>query len=413
MTLRNRATDARRIRRFNERAILAELRRGGPASKPEIARRVALTPQAVNGIVDVLIAAGLVREGGRRGGSVGAPSMLYAIRPDGAYSIGLKIGRRSLEALLVDFAGAVLYRAVVQYAEPDVPSVVAAVASGLDSVRGHARAAAIDDARIVGIGVALPGFVTDVGHAFGTADGATRHWRDTDPLALIAEAADLPVYAERDGVASAVAEFMAAAEGGPRSFLFVFVGAFVDGGLVIDGEVRHGPHGRAAQIAAIPVEAPAGAAERWAPLHSRASLMALFAALERAGAPIRSAAEIAAAAETRRAVVDAWLDDAAAALLTAGVAIQATADLDAIVVDADLPPPLVDALIDRLRAGAATRFGPPLVAPRIERTRLGRHAAAIGAAMLPLHEAYSPQLSHLSGRRRPGPADAADAAATA
>ena len=59
-----RATDARRIRRHNELSILSTLRYSGSASRPEIARRVALTLQAVNGIFEYLLDLGF---GSRRG----------------------------------------------------------------------------------------------------------------------------------------------------------------------------------------------------------------------------------------------------------------------------------------------------------------------------------------------------------
>src|SRR5579859_5811753 len=83
------------VRRYNERVVLEALQRLGQASKAELARSANLTPQAVAAIVDHLEEVGLIRHEGKRVGQVGQPSTLYAPAPDGAFSIGLHIGRRA------------------------------------------------------------------------------------------------------------------------------------------------------------------------------------------------------------------------------------------------------------------------------------------------------------------------------
>ena len=95
------------VRKYNERVVLEALRRLGTASKADLARSTNLTPQAVAGIVDGLVELGLVEHRGRRTGLVGQPSVMFAPDPDGAFAIGLHVGRRALDAVLVDFTGAV------------------------------------------------------------------------------------------------------------------------------------------------------------------------------------------------------------------------------------------------------------------------------------------------------------------
>jgi len=84
------------VRHYNERVVLDTIRRLGEASKAEIARQAHLTPQAIAGIVDGLVAAGYIEIKSRRSGYVGSPSQMYGLAADGAYSIGIHIGRRSL-----------------------------------------------------------------------------------------------------------------------------------------------------------------------------------------------------------------------------------------------------------------------------------------------------------------------------
>ena len=52
-------------------------------------------------------------------GKIGQPSVPMALNPEGAYSIGIKIGRRSLDVLLVDFTEQVRERLTLAYEFPD------------------------------------------------------------------------------------------------------------------------------------------------------------------------------------------------------------------------------------------------------------------------------------------------------
>lgn len=99
-----RGSNSAQLRHYNERVVLEAVRRVGEASKAEIARFAHLTPPAVAGIVDAMVAGGYLVENGKRFGGKGQPSAMYGLAPGGAYSIGLHIGRRAMDAILTDFS---------------------------------------------------------------------------------------------------------------------------------------------------------------------------------------------------------------------------------------------------------------------------------------------------------------------
>ena len=107
------------MRQFNERVVLQAIRLNGSVSKADIARLTRLTPQTVQIIIARLEADALVVKLDPTRGKVGQPSVPMALNPDGAFSIGIKIGRRSLDMLLLDFTGQVRERASLSYAFPD------------------------------------------------------------------------------------------------------------------------------------------------------------------------------------------------------------------------------------------------------------------------------------------------------
>jgi hypothetical protein len=68
-----------------------------------------------------------------------------------------------------------------------------------------------------------------------------------------------------------------------------------------------------------------------------------------------------------------------------------------VVIDGDLPGEVVDGLIARLNAGLGAAAPEARDAPILRRGMVGRAAAAIGAAILPLHLNYSPKQDILVG----------------
>ena len=96
-----------RVRAHNERLVMSLVRRHGSLAKAEIARRTGLSPQTVSVIMRALENDSLLIRGEPVRGRVGQPSIPMALNPDAVFSIGLKIGRRSADLVLMDFVGGV------------------------------------------------------------------------------------------------------------------------------------------------------------------------------------------------------------------------------------------------------------------------------------------------------------------
>src|ERR687884_1212775 len=117
--LRPRGSSQGGLRQYNERVVLQAIRLNGSLPGAEIARLTHLTAQTVSMITKRLLDDGLLVKGKPKRGKVGQPSVPLALDPDGAFAVGIKVGRRSMDLLLVDFAGQVRERASLRYAFPD------------------------------------------------------------------------------------------------------------------------------------------------------------------------------------------------------------------------------------------------------------------------------------------------------
>ena len=188
------------VRQYNERVILTLLRRLGEASKADLARHARLTNNTAGQIVRDLEEQRLVRIGGKRMGARGQPATILRLDPQGAYSVGFKLGRRSLDALLVDFAGRVIER---RRLERDFPMPEEAVAFASESVAGLRRLIeGPSSARLAGLGVAMPYNLGSWQRELDIPLSAYRRWNEFDLGSVLAAATGLEVFCENDGTAA-------------------------------------------------------------------------------------------------------------------------------------------------------------------------------------------------------------------
>src|SRR6218665_2091924 len=99
--LRQRGSNHVGLRQFNERVVLQALRTHGSLAKAEIARVTGLTAPAIGLIAGRLDDEQLLRREAPVRGRVGQPSVPIGLNPDGAFAVGIKIGRGRADWLLV------------------------------------------------------------------------------------------------------------------------------------------------------------------------------------------------------------------------------------------------------------------------------------------------------------------------
>jgi predicted NBD/HSP70 family sugar kinase len=381
------------VRRYNERVVLEALQRLGMASKADLARATQLTAQAIADIVDALADAGLVEHRGRRTGQIGQPSVLYAPAPDGAYAIGLHIGRRALDAVLVDFAGTVRRFESSEYDYPDPDSVGKLAASYVNLLTGSLPSRQRE--RIVGIGVAIPYFLGGWANELGFPLSVAKSWQSLDLRQHFLSEIGQPLRFENDASAAATAELVYGRGRQYKNWIYVSINTFIGGGLIINGNLEVGPHGNSAALAPHPVS-PSRLSTVSAParpfevLLHRASVYVLMNHLRTHGVAINRANDLETLGLSAEPFLTEWIEDAADALAQVVIGSIAVIDIEAIVIDAILPR----ALLERIVFGVHQRFfdlvPDGLIAPEIVTGTIGRQAAAIGGAILPLYAMFAP-----------------------
>ncbi|CAO3402926.1 ROK family transcriptional regulator [Azospirillum palustre] len=385
-----RGGDTTGLRAYNERLVMHALLQAGMLSKAEIARETGLSGQAASVIVNRLLEDGLLVKLDKVRGQVGQPSTPIAPNPDGAYALGVKIGRRSVEAILINLLGEELGASRVRYDAPlPEPTISTAIAQAV-GLLAHLSPAA--RARVVGLGVAMPDEIHAWSAELGLAPGALDGWRDADIAGAFARETGLPVTLYNDAAAACAAEMIAGHAIVSRSALYIYLGTFIGGGVVIDGRLYRGEQGNAGAIGSMPTR-PAVPGTPPGQLIHAASIFLLERELEAAGIDPTTALSAALAdgsGERADAIFDSWAEAACAELSRAVVSALSVIDFQEVVVDGFLPPSWRDRFTQRLTA-AVDRFNRSgLKSAPVMAGSIGPMARVLGAAMLPLKARFSP-----------------------
>jgi predicted NBD/HSP70 family sugar kinase len=385
--LRPRGSSQGGLRQYNERVVLQAIRLHGALPGAEIARLTGLTAQTVSMITKSLIDDGYLRKGAPLRGKVGQPSVPLSLDPEGAFAIGIKVGRRRLDTLLIDFEGRPCARWSLAYRFPDPEDVLAELRARFAAIRrklGPERRL-----RLQGVGLAAPLALSSWQSLLGVSPAVAERWNRLDLREAVASMGDWPVHSMKDTAAACVAELVQGRGRAMHSFLYIFVDTFIGGGLVIDSHLRNGLTGNAGAIGSMPLGLPE--ARGPAPqLLSVASLHTLEQAWRQAGLDVPALDGPESLQAPWRDVTRAWIADAAVAIAHAINGAVCLLDLDGVILDGAIHRSLLEELITATEAAMRRSNWEGVQAPQLLAGAVGPDAGALGGALLPLHANFAP-----------------------
>ncbi|HEY2006982.1 MAG TPA: ROK family protein, partial [Solirubrobacteraceae bacterium] len=237
------------IRALNEQLLLDHIRSSGPYSRADLARVSGLSKPTVSLALANLERAGLIRLAGQRTGLPGRTALLYEVRPEAGFVLGLDIGLRYLRGAVADLAGQVRARRSVPVHAKTVADRVAELVALADEL---CAGAGITRAEIIQTVVGSPG-VYDPQRNLMALTGGLPGWDRPEALAGLRTAFGPALSIENDVDAAALAERALGVGQEADNFAFVHVGSGVGMGLVLGGRLHRGVHGVAGEIAFMPL----------------------------------------------------------------------------------------------------------------------------------------------------------------
>jgi len=300
------------LRALNEQLLLQQIRELGPCSRAELARRSGLSKPTVSLALANAERSGLVREAGQRTGVPGRSAVLYEVRPEAGYVLGLDIGRQFLRGAVADLAGSVLVKSAQRTRATSTRGRITeliGLADGLCAEAGLVRSAISQTV------IGSPG-IHDARRDAITLAGELAAWGKPAVLAELRTAFGKQLVVENDVDAATLAEHVHGHGREFGTFAFVWIGTGIGMGLVIDGNLHRGVHGAAGEIAYMPISAEQGSdphdERRRGQLEAAGSAAAVVRAARRAG--------MRGAVSARRVFEASTAGDARAAAVVAGEA---------------------------------------------------------------------------------------------
>ncbi|SEW32213.1 transcriptional regulator, MarR family [Cognatiyoonia koreensis] len=373
----------RGVRDHNERLLLSLIQRNGGVPASDLAKWAGLSPPTVSSILRRLEADGLVMRGDPVRGKVGKPSTPMMLSPEGTFSFGLKIGRRSTELVLIDFSGNVRDERHMTYLRPLPDEILAFVDISINSITNELSTHEAE--RICGLGVAAAFEIWNWPDRQDDARTEFSEWRSVDLRHELYMRTSLSVSLLNDATAACQAEHTYGRGKEFRDYAYFFIGAYIGGGVVLDNAVYEGRQGNAGALGSLRSIGPNGESMQ---LVDMASIRQLEMRLNEVDLNPRLLWADPDSWTTFSRYVDPWIGQTAQELSKAALSVCSVIDFEAILIDGAFPRFIRDELVDRVRRYVNTQDTRGLIRPRIEAGSIGRKARAIGAATRPIDSQF-------------------------
>jgi len=244
--MESKRTTVRDLRRHNRSALLSKLFFDGPLSRHELSSLTGLSAATVSNVTGELIEERLIVEAGLIDSDGGRPRVLLRVDPHYGHVIGIDVGETGVKVELFDLSMTAL--STVEHPlpsiRPDPATVVAQLATALREVIAEAG---VEESKVIGVGIGVPGAV-EQGPADATdpSDAVRVHaqtigW-DAVPFGKLLRDSGitLPLYFENGAKTQGQAEMWFGAGRGCGHAVIALIGSGVGAAVITDGNTYRG-----------------------------------------------------------------------------------------------------------------------------------------------------------------------------
>jgi predicted NBD/HSP70 family sugar kinase len=237
------------MRVMNERAVFERIRLLGPVSRPQLAEATGLSKPTISLALANLERAGLVQHVGQSSGNSGRAALLYEMRPEAGWVVGVDVGRSWLRMALANLAGEVVLRRQERSQSRDGKKLVAQIGSLVSTLPIEAGLSYEDVTYTV---IGSPGVVDERSGAMRLA-GHLSGWDGSGVLEALGDRLGSSLAVENDINLAALGEQAHGLGKGVPNFVFISVGTGIGMGIVLDGQLHRGARGAAGEIGFLPL----------------------------------------------------------------------------------------------------------------------------------------------------------------
>ncbi|HUW57348.1 MAG TPA: ROK family protein [Planctomycetota bacterium] len=229
--------------------IIRLARSEGQIARPLLSRVLGISLPTITNLVKRLIRDEILIEEGFGKSRGGRRAALLKLNPAYAYAAGVEVSLSGIKAVLMDLSGGIVAAAKGKSSVvTDCEHMMDEVISAIDPILSR-----VPRSRLKGIGVGVAGLV-DRENGVSIKFPHCENWSNVRIGNLLESRFKVETWVDNDVQAATLAEFRYGAARGVDSFLYLHVGHGIRVGMVVDGKVFHGVHGRAGELGHVVVE---------------------------------------------------------------------------------------------------------------------------------------------------------------
>src|SRR5215213_3792128 len=229
-------------------AVLDQVRRNGPSTRPRLVDATGLSRAVVTQRIAELVEGGLLVDGDLAPSSGGRAPRTVRFRADAGHLLVADLGATSIDVAVADLSGTIL----AHQAEP------ADIAAGPDAVLGRVEALFASllrttdlPATLWAIGIGVPGPV-EFESGRPISPPIMPGW-DRDPVRERFAKYGVPVWVDNDVNVMVLGERRAGVARGHENVVFIKIGTGIGAGIVVRGKLHRGAQGCAGDVGHIQV----------------------------------------------------------------------------------------------------------------------------------------------------------------
>ncbi len=242
-------TNQEAVRQHNLATVLSHVHRSGGVSRAQLTERMGLNRSTIADLVRELEEQAAVTQSMPEAGTVrrvgaGRPSIDVHPTPESVFVLAAELGVDTMDVARVGLGGRPLDRMSAPTPANREPAVL--VDMLLQMMRSMLKTA-VGDGRLVGVGIAVPGVVTDTAGLVRFAPNLG--WTDVELTALLRERiARVPLHLGNDAELGALSEHTRGAARQLQHLIYLSCDVGVGGGMIVGGAPMMGASGYAGEI---------------------------------------------------------------------------------------------------------------------------------------------------------------------
>lgn len=234
------------LREANIRRLLALVRKHGHCSRADLVRHSGLSAPTISSGVEFLEELTLVESMGIGLSSGGRPPQVIRFNSKFGYVIGADIGTTGVRTALADLGGTIIEESEAPTNSASDPKSVTVLIE--NCIRELVHRAKIPRAKILGLGVAVPGITNVSAGVVVASPNLMSGWHDVPLRETLEARTGISTTIENDTNLSAMGEGWCGLARGVKNFVFVTVATGIGAGIMIDGKLYHGSTWAAGEI---------------------------------------------------------------------------------------------------------------------------------------------------------------------